>query len=155
LDEATLRKLQRLVEANFAGRDELYAAANSLNSADRENVCKRLAEHLAANAIELQQILAASGADPASPPDTQAVAKRLFQLAKANRGSERVLDAAESCEINLKYEYDLAIQDTPNREAEAMLERQRDDVEFGQRMIRSMKKSWDSTESDRVSPQEG
>jgi uncharacterized protein (TIGR02284 family) len=148
LDDTTLRKLQELVEANFAGRDELYAAADSLNDEDRKRVCRRLAEHLAGHAAELQQILAACGADPAGPLDIHATADKLFELAKASRGADGVLDVAESCEKNLKQEYDRAIQDTPNQEAEAMLQGQRDDVEFGEQVMRCMKNSGDSTKSD-------
>ncbi len=64
-DEKTLVKIQKLIEGNFAGRDELYAAAESLDSGSREHICRRLADHLAANAIELQQLLVASGVQPA------------------------------------------------------------------------------------------
>lgn len=141
LDDATLRKLQTLVEANFTGRDELYAAAKSLNDEDRKNVCRKLAEHLAGHAAELQQILAACGADPAGPLDTHALAESLFDLTKATRGAHGVLHAAESCERILKQEYDQAIQATGDREAEALLQKQRDDVEFGEQVLRGMKKA--------------
>ena len=36
LDKVTLAKIQELIEANFTGRDELYAAAESLDDEARK-----------------------------------------------------------------------------------------------------------------------
>ncbi len=91
MDDKTLAKIQELIERNFTGRDELYAAAQSMDDDARKQICRRLADHLADNAIELQQIVAASGAEPAGPLDVHAVASALFDLAKANRGEPGVL----------------------------------------------------------------
>ena len=67
LNSKTLAKIQKMIEANYCGRDELYSAAEFVDDQARERICRRLADYLAANAIELQQIVAASGVDPAGP----------------------------------------------------------------------------------------
>lgn len=138
LDDKTLAKIQALIEANFSGRDELYAAGKSVDDKARELICRRLAAYLAANAIELQQIVAASGVDPAGPLDTEALARKLLDLAKSNRGESAVLRAAAEGEHSLKEEYDEAIEVIPDREAEAILRRHRDEVEFGEQVLRSI-----------------
>jgi uncharacterized protein (TIGR02284 family) len=138
-DRATLSKIQKLIEANFAGRDELYAAADSLDDEARQRVCQRLAENLAGRAIELQQIVTACGVEPAEPLDTLALAHALFDLAKVNRGESGVLDAAAEGEQNLKHEYDRAIEETTHPKAEQVLRRHREQAEFGEQVIRGMK----------------
>ena len=140
LDSRTLSNIQKLIESNFKGRDELYAAAESVDSESRERICQRLAEHLAANAIELQQIVTASGVQPAGPLDTEAIAYELFDLVKLNRGEAGVLDAAAKSERSLKKDYDVAIDRTADREAEALLRKQRADVEFGEQVLRNIEK---------------
>ena len=148
LDKTTLAKIRELVEANFGSRDELYAAADSLDDEDRERVCRRLAEHLAGHAAELQQVLAASRSDPAGPLDIDEIVVALFESIKAQRGAAGVLEAAEEAQRDLKRGYDRAIEETPAQEAEGLLRSQRDEVEFGERVLRSMKRSEDERESD-------
>jgi uncharacterized protein (TIGR02284 family) len=138
-----LGKFQELIEANFTGRDELYAAARSMDDEARQQVCRRLAEHLAGHAAELQQIVAASGSDPAEPLDVEPIAEALFELAKMNHGERGVIDSAIEGERNLRKEYDRAIEDTSNPEATNTLHRQRDDVEFGEQILRGMERPVD------------
>jgi hypothetical protein len=147
-DETTLAKIRELVEANFGSRDELYAAADSLDGEDRERVCRRLAEHLAGHAAELQQLLAASRSDPAGPLDIDEIVAALFESIKAQRGTVGVLKAAERTQRDLKRGYDRAIEETSAQEAEGLLRSQRDAVEFGERVLRSMKRSEDEREGD-------
>ena len=80
LDAKILSEIQKLIEGNFTGRDELYAAAESMDDRSRERICRRLAEHLAANAIELQQLLKESGVEPAGPLDMQSIAPRTLRI---------------------------------------------------------------------------
>jgi hypothetical protein len=148
LDEKTLAEIRKLVEANFGNRDELYVAADSLDDEDRERVCRRLAEHLAGHAAELQQVLAASGSDPAGPLDIDDIVTALFESIKAQRGVAGVLEAAEEAQRDLKRGYDRAIEETPAQEAEGLLRGQRDAVDFGERVLRSMKHPEDERDSD-------
>lgn len=138
LDPQTLSRLQELIEANFTARDELYAAAESLDDEARKKVCRRLAEHLAGYAAELQQVVTASGVEPAGPLEIESVAHSLFGLAKMNRGSAGVLQTAAEGEHNLKQDYDKAIDATTNPAAKNSLRRQRDEVEFGEQVLRGM-----------------
>lgn len=57
LDNETLAKIQGLVEVRFSGRDKLYSVASHLDDSQRSSVCRKLADHLAGHAAELQQIL--------------------------------------------------------------------------------------------------
>ena len=133
LDDVTLSNLQCLVKANFASRDRLYLAAESLSGLDRKLVCRRLADQLATNAIHIQQLLAQRNAEVPSPPCTDEAAKRGLQLAAAN--SDAVLDVAERCEQALERAYDDAIDHTPDAEATGIMRRQREDVAFGKRVL--------------------
>jgi uncharacterized protein (TIGR02284 family) len=139
LNRTTLDKIQHLIAANFAGRDELYAAAGSLDNEARQRVCHRLAEHLAGHAVELQQILTASGVQPTGPIDVHSLAQALFESAKRSRGEPGVLEAAVEREQTLKQDYDRALDNLSHPQAENVLKRQRDDVEFGEQVLRGMR----------------
>lgn len=131
-----MREMQRLIESNFTGRDELYAAAQFLDDEFKGHLCRYLGEILAGNAIELRQFLTRCGIDPAEPLDVEEVARLLFTLAKSNRGEQGVLCVAVEGEENLKTDYDRAIHATGEPAARTMLRRQREKVEFGQRLLR-------------------
>ena len=137
-DRKALEKIQKLIEANFAGRDELQAAAESLDDEARQRVCRQLADHLAGHAAELQQIVTACGAEPTGPLDLESIASALFDLAKMNSGERGVLKAVAEGEDNLKADYDRAIDAVSDQETEDMLRRQRDEVEFGEQVLRGM-----------------
>jgi uncharacterized protein (TIGR02284 family) len=138
LETTTLASIQRLIEDNFTGRDELHAAAGSLDDESRARACRRLAEHLTANAIELQQIVKANGEAPAADRDMGAISQALFDLAKLNRGESAVLAAAAEGERSLKNDYDLAIEAIVDPEAIAVLQRHRAEVKCGEEMLRDM-----------------
>lgn len=140
LDKQTLEAIRRLVEANYVGRDMLYAAAEMMDDDTRDSVCRRLAEFLAGHAAELQQILMGCGAKPVEIEDIPAVAELvLFDLVKANRGEAGVIEAAECCEQSVEEKYDQAVDDAQNSEAQAIMERQKKDVEFGEQVLRTMR----------------
>ena len=61
LSPQMIQRIEELVDASFSGRDELCAAAKTLDDARRSNICKQLADHLAHHAIELQQLLTVNG----------------------------------------------------------------------------------------------
>ncbi len=138
LNQEAMGRIQKLIEANFTGRDELYAAAQSLDDEARRRVCRRLADHLAGHAAELQQIVTACGVPPAEPLDTESMAHALFELAKMNHGEQGVLDAAAHGEQNLKDEYERAIDATSDRRTESVLHRQKKDVTLGEEVLRGM-----------------
>lgn len=139
LNPETLVKIQQLIVANFAGRDELYAAAQSLDDSARQQVCRRLAEHLAGHAVELQQILTASGQKPAGPLDLDYIAHALCESAKKSRGEQGVLATAAERERVLKEDYDRALNTMSHPQAENVLRRQREEVEFGEQVLHGMR----------------
>jgi hypothetical protein len=105
LGDATLAKIRELIEANFAGRDELYAAAETLDDEARKKVCRRLAEHLAGHAVELEKIALASSEDIdiADVEFIDYIAEEAFlHMVKELHGSSRVIASVEQCEHNLK-----------------------------------------------------
>ena len=142
LNQTTLAKIRELIEANFAVRDELYAAAESLDDEARKKVCRRLADHLGGHAAELQQILLSTNSDVVDVADVDFVdyiAEQTFlTMVRELHGSARVIAAVEQSERNLKGKYDEALQSVPEREAEGVLERQRSDVEFGEQVLHCM-----------------
>ncbi len=73
-----------------------------------------------------------------NPLDTTAIAHALFDLAKLNRGESGVLGTAAEGEQNLKKDYDRAIETTQDEETEALLRRQREDVKFGEDVLRNI-----------------
>lgn len=133
-----LEQIQKLVEANFAGRDELNAAAASIDDDRRKAIVRQLADHLADHAIELQQIVTANGQKAWVPESIYSIAGALFDLITANRGPDGVIAAAERCEQNVVQAYDKAIAATQDPDTEGMLRRQRDEAEFGKNVLHCM-----------------
>lgn len=150
LPDALIRRIEELVDASFSGRDELYAAADTLDDEKRSNVCRQLADHLADHATELQQILAINGEDTVTPLDMYSVAETFFTLAKNRDGEAGILTAAESCERLVKERFDEVIDQTSDEDTAALLRRHRNDIEFGEHVLRSMQEPPDEeTTSDR------
>ena len=133
-----IERIEELVGASFAGRDELHAAAKTLDDDRRSRICKQLANHLAAHAIELQQLLVANGEEPPQPLDMQGIAESFFQLAMNRDGESEVLRIGENCERTVKERFDEVIDEIPAGDTSAILERQRNDIEFGEQVLHSM-----------------
>ncbi|MCA9198273.1 MAG: hypothetical protein KDA87_12075 [Planctomycetales bacterium] len=133
-----IERLEELVDASFSGRDELYAAAKTLDDHRRSNVCKQLADHLASHAIELQQLLSVNGKEPPQPLNMFSIAEVFFQLAMNRNGESEVLRFAERCERTVKERFEAVIDIAPKGDTSAILQRQRDDIEFGEQVLQSM-----------------
>jgi uncharacterized protein (TIGR02284 family) len=155
LSASTLERIRELIDANFTGRDELYAAVETLDDEARKGVCRRLAEHLADHAAELEQILLASserGLDDFDAAFIDNLSERAFlEMVKELHGEARVLAEIEQCERKLKEKYDQMIQATSERDAEGVLKRQRDDVEFAEHVLHSMQEPPSKAPSDKRS----
>jgi hypothetical protein len=151
LSESTLTKIRELVEANFAGRDELYAAVETLDDGASKDICRRLAEHLAAHGTELAQILIANQDFQFDLADIEFIddlSERTFlEMVKEVHGEACVLASIEQCERNLKNKYERMLKSMPetkaDAEAGAVLQRQRDQVEFGENVVHTMHKATD------------
>ena len=147
LDKKTLDKIRELVEANFGGRDELYAAAESLDDQDAERVCRRLAEHLAGHATDLQHILAACGHEVTGPLDIDDIVAALFESIKQQQGAPGIFEVAEGKQRDLKRGYDRAIEETTTEDTKELLRGQRNQIEFAESVLRRMKHSESKTEN--------
>ena len=141
LSPKIIRRVQELVDASYAGRDELYAAADTLDDDKRSKVCRQLADHLAGHAAELQQLLLANEENTVEPLDMYSVAETFFTLAKNRHGEAGVLNVAEACERVVGERFDSAIDSLQDGDTTALLQRQRDTIEFGENVLRSMQDS--------------
>lgn len=138
LPPQAVRRIEELVDASYSGRDELYAAADALDDERRSQVCRQLADHLAGHATELQQLLMMNGGEAIEPLDLYSIAESFFGTIKRREGEAGVLNVAEACERTVKERFEQAIEATQNEDTAALLERQRDNIEFGENVLKSM-----------------
>jgi uncharacterized protein (TIGR02284 family) len=140
LDETTQQHLLTLIQANFAGRDDLYAAAEKLSSHSLSMICRRLADELADNAIELQQIALAAGIEDVDVEEFGAqLQAELIEMIAARGGDKAVLAEAEECEQTVERVYDDAITNADANALGDVLERQRENVEFGKNVAHGLR----------------
>jgi len=142
-NQATLQHIVALIQANFAGRDDLYAAADALGSSTLSLICRRLAEDLASNAIELQQMALAAGIGEVDINDIgSGLQAELMETLGQREGDIAVLEEVEACEQLIEHEYDQAIEQSAG-DVEDVLRRQRNNVHFGQSLVRELRSSND------------
>ncbi len=143
IDKTTLHLIRRLVAINYAGRDNLYSAAALLEDDAYRGVCRHLAECLGAHAAELQQTLLACRAHPVA---IERVSRDTHSLRLDTRdvpqGALEVITAAEHSEQAVCEEYTWAVKHTSNHEARYLLERQRQNVEFGDQVLQCILRVW-------------
>lgn len=135
-DKTTVGGLQELLKTLFTRRDELYAVAELLSDEDHSRICRRLADQLGGHAADLQQIILSNGDKPALPTSRKQAATRLDQVTAQGRSA---LAAAEQFEQDLRQRYDQTIAWMSDREIEGLLCKQRDEVEFGVCVLRSLR----------------
>lgn len=147
LNDITRQHLVTLIQANFAGRDDLYAAAEAVDNEALSLICRRLAEDLAGNATELQQIALAAGVDKVdiNKFGTQLQADLMSLMQKAD-GDEAVLEEVEECEQIVQREYDEAIEQSDAPQIADVLAHQRESVTFGKTVVQKVR----TTEEDKV-----
>lgn len=139
LDETTRQHLLALIQANFAGRDDLSAAADALGNEALSMICRRLADDLANNAIELQQIALAAGIDDIDVNEFGAqLQAELIEMIQEGEGDQAVLEEAEECEQIVAQEYDAAIAHTDTPALADVLKQQREKVEFGKNVTHEL-----------------
>lgn len=145
-DETTRAHIRALIQANFAGRDDLYAAAKAVDNETLAKICRRLAEDLANNAIELQQIALGAGMSEVNISRTGAqLQAELMELLQQREGDQAVLEEAEECEQIVRREYDDAIEQTDSPAVADILRRQRETVEFGKSVVHGLRSSEEGT----------
>lgn len=135
-DKTKCDGLQDLLRILFMRRAELYAVANLLDDDDHTHICRRLADQLGGHAANLEQVILANGVRPAGPHSRRhdgdlrdlVTAQGRFALAEAER-----------FEQDLRQHYDRTIECISDREIEGLLCKQRDEVEFGICVLRSLR----------------
>lgn len=139
-DEVTRQRIRALIQANFAGRDDLYAAADAFDSETLTLICRKLAEDLAGNAMELQQIARAAGMEKVNYRKVGSQLQAdLTEMLQQRGGDQAVLEEAQECEQLIRAEYDQAIAETESPAVEEVLRRQREKVEFGESVIQEVR----------------
>jgi len=140
IDPVTEERVQDLIRTNLASRDGLYAAADQLSGAAVEKVCRRLAEELGGNVADLAQLLMTRGVQPVGPDDELAAKVRdvLVEVLRQEPSDEKIVAKAAECEHALKKQYDTAIDETPNKQVEGMLQPQRKEVELGEEVLEAI-----------------
>ncbi|MEN6494269.1 MAG: PA2169 family four-helix-bundle protein [Thermoguttaceae bacterium] len=142
LDPQTIERLRDLVAATYTGRDDLYRAAANLEDSDLSAICHKLADELAGNSAHLSQILAMHGTKPHDAKSVTAVlTEEIMRFLREHEHDKGILSAANKVECGLRERYDTTIAATENAETQALLKKQREDVEFGEKVLRQIAKA--------------
>ncbi len=132
--------VRRLIAAGFAGRDELYAAAEALQDDGHRIVCDRLAAVLAGDATQLQQTLVRLGEEISDPtPDSlESWDEAVFEEAKRRQDETGVLNAAAAGMHRLRGCYEQALESPANVSLYRLLRMHCNDVVLSEQILRQM-----------------
>jgi hypothetical protein len=140
-DNETQALVQRLADANFAGRDELCAAAEVCEEASHRRLCRSVADRLGGHAAELQQLLLAHGIEPIVPSDMFGPANEVFARVAADQGTVGIMITAQGCTLDIEEEYDRALQTVTDTDIRGILARQRAQVASDERTFHQKRKN--------------
>jgi uncharacterized protein (TIGR02284 family) len=139
LNPETIAQLRQLVATNYAGRDDLYAAAEQLDDEDLSAICHKLADDLAGHTAFLEQIIVMHGAEPGFEENiASTLSEEIMQLLRKGRGDQGIVSAVQEKQGQLREKYDETIAATDNPEAQSILEQQKKDVDFAERVLRQV-----------------
>jgi uncharacterized protein (TIGR02284 family) len=139
LDPETIAQLRQLVATNYAGRDDLYTAAEHLDDEDLSAICRKLADDLAGNTAFLEQIIVMHGAEPGFAEKVAfTLGEEIMQFLRSGRGDQSIVSAMQDKQGQLREKYDETIAATDNPEAQSILEQQKKDVDFAERVLRQV-----------------
>lgn len=133
-----MHRIEELIDTSYSGRDKLHAASELLDDDTRSHVTEQLANHLANHAAELQQLLSANGGEKLKPTDMYSISKQYLTIAKRREGEKGVLSVAEECEQKVKERFTCVLEESFPRDTMAMLQRQRNEIKFGEHVLQSM-----------------
>jgi hypothetical protein len=137
-DRCSVDSIQDLLVELFRVRDSLSASADMLADVDQCFICRKLSSQIGGNAADLQQIVFASGALPVEPRSDYSVRKSLSTALKRN-GPPGVLKKVEHAERVLFEKYEQAMRRLDDPELTGLLEKQREDIEFADRVLSRLK----------------
>jgi uncharacterized protein (TIGR02284 family) len=141
LDPQTVERLRVLVATTYAGRDDLYQVAVHLDDAELASICRKLADELAGNSAHLAQILAMHGTEADDSGAISAVlTDEIVRFLREHERDKGVLSAAKDVERGVRDQYDATIAATENPEAQALVKKQREEADFGEKVLRHIAK---------------
>lgn len=141
LDSRTIERLRDLAAATYSGRDDLYLAADNLEDAELAAICRKLADDLAGNGAHLAQILAMHGTEASDTGNVKAAqTDEIIRSIREHEHDKGVLSVAKEVERGLGDQYGATIAATGNAEAQALLKKQKEKVEFGEKVLRHIAK---------------
>jgi hypothetical protein len=127
-DMDSCRRARGLIDATYGGRDDLCAAANRLSDEQLSEICRRLADDLAAQPAYVEQL----GLRPNAAANwLRAAILRFFQ----DTARCRALTAAGGGSGGAADHYDIAIAATGDPQARALLRAQNDHLKFAERIF--------------------
>jgi hypothetical protein len=127
-DMDSCRRARGLIDATYGGRDDLCAAASRLSDEQLSEICRRLADDLAAQPAYVERL----GLGPGAATNwLSAAILRFFQ----DRARCRVLTAAGGGTGGTADHYDIAIAATGDPQARALLRAQSDHLTFAERIF--------------------
>jgi uncharacterized protein (TIGR02284 family) len=137
LDSETIARLRQLVVSTYSGRDDLYAAAKQVTDQDLKAICRKLADDLAGNTAYLEQIIAMQGAEPGVKEALASVlGEEIMELLRKARSDQGVVSAVQQGQGALREQYDATIAATSDAETQSVLQDQKEDVAFAERVLR-------------------
>jgi uncharacterized protein (TIGR02284 family) len=138
LDDETVKRLRELVAATYVGRDDLYLAAEHLNDGELAVICRKLADELAGQSAHLEQVILMQGEAAGGEEEETvraALREEIMKFLREHGRDPAILSAAKKSQHELRDRYDATIAATEDSETQGVLKKQREEVDFGERVL--------------------
>lgn len=136
LDTDMLQRIRQLVGNLYCGRDDLYQIAEQLTDKELAAICNKLADDLAAKNSHWEQIMLMHGEQPDIQEDlTMVLGAEIMKFLREGQSDKERVNLAQDEESKLAQEYEETIVAVRDPEAQALLKKQKEDVEFGKRVL--------------------
>jgi uncharacterized protein (TIGR02284 family) len=137
LDSKTIARLRQLVVATYSGRDDLYTAAEQVGDDDLSVICRKLADNLAGHAADLEQIILMHNEEPGFEDAlTSTLSYEILQFLRKGRGDNGIISVVQKEQSDIQKQYDATIAAARDPAAHEVLEKQKKDVNFAERVLR-------------------
>lgn len=139
LDSKTVALLRNLVVATYYVRDDLYLAVDCLKDKDLAAICRKLADDLAGNTAYLEQIILMQNEEPEFEDHMMSSLNTVVMMyLRKNQGDEGIISAIQQGYSYLSDKYYKSIAGTSDSETQKVLEKQKKDVDFAQRVLQKI-----------------